>query len=244
MKRTIAYVTDTHLEEPGPGQHGADALKNWQMVLSDLESRTFDELIFGGDIGAFSAYPVFFETLSEFEKSFVTPGNHDTSAHVRQFFPDHDHVPGDSGFYAFREDDGYLSLFLDSSLNKISTPQLQWLEEKLVDSEKEILLFIHHPILPVDTPVDRKYPLENRDAVKKLLIAHGSPVTIFCGHYHVEDESTLANITQYVTPAVSYQIKKGTIELEGDATYFGYRLIEIEDGNIETKVVTLYPEGF
>lgn len=242
MKRTIAYVTDTHLDEPGPGEHGADALKNWQMVLSDLESRTFDELIFGGDIGAFSAYPAFFEALSEFEKSFVTPGNHDTSAHVRQFFPHH--APGDSGFYAFREDDDYLSLFLDSSLDKISTPQLEWFQEKLADSDKEILLFIHHPILTVDTPVDKKYPLENRKVIKELLLEYGKTVTIFCGHYHIEDESVLANITQYVTPAVSYQIKKGTIEIEGDATYFGYRMIEIEDGNIETKVITLYPEGF
>lgn len=238
--KTIAYITDTHLGEPGPGEHGADEHHNWQTVLADLSTRQIDKVVFGGDIGLFSEYPNFFEALKDYDDLMVTPGNHDTSAHVRQFFPQR-HSP--SGFYGSEEDDDFKWIFLDSSTDKISPEQIDWLKQQLVSS-KEILLFVHHPILPVDTPVDRKYPLENRDEIKSLLLGHTKKVTVFCGHYHIEDASSEANITQYVTPAVSYQVKKGTQEIEGDATYFGYRMIYLDSGRIETETILLYPDEF
>lgn len=241
--KTIAYITDTHLDEPGPGEHGADERHNWQTVLADLTTRKIDRIVFGGDIGLFAAYPDFFESLNAYPDLMVTPGNHDTSAHVRQFFPEKYHH-SESGFYSSEEEGNMLWLFLDSSTDKISPEQMQWLEQQLSASDKEILLFIHHPILAVNTPVDRKYPLENRDGIKSLLLGYGKKVTVFCGHYHIEDETSQANIKQYVTPAISYQIKKGTVEMEGDATYFGYRMIYVDGTKIETEIVTLYPDEF
>lgn len=237
--KTIAYITDTHLGETGPGEYGADERHNWQTVLADLSTRQIDKVIFGGDIGLFSEYPGFFESLKDYDLM-VTPGNHDTSAHVRQFFPQRTHL---SEFYGAQEDKDFKWIFLDSSTDKISPAQIEWLRQQLIPG-KPILLFVHHPILPVDTPVDRKYPLENRDEIKSLLLGHPEKVTLFCGHYHIEDAMSEANITQYVTPAVSYQIKKGTPEVEGDATYFGYRMIYLDGARIETETIILYPDEF
>jgi len=236
-------MTDTHLNEDGPGEHGADAHKNWNTILSELAIQDPDQVIFGGDIGAFSAYPDFFEVLADFKNLHVTPGNHDTSAHVRQFFP---LLPNQSksGFYASEEDNGLKWIFLDSSTDKISPEQMDWLRNELTSTNLDIILFIHHPILAVDSAVDRKYPLENREEVAQLLTLYGKPVTVFCGHYHIEDMVTDGNITQYVTPAVSYQIKKNTAGIEGDATYFGYRMIYIDGKKIETEVIVLYPDNF
>jgi len=239
--KTIAYLTDTHLDETGPGEHGADQHHNWQTALADLTTRKIDLVIFGGDIGAFSAYPDFFGSLSDYPNLRVTPGNHDTSAQVRHFVPSKFH--SESGFYHSEEDGDFKWIFLDSSTDKISPEQMHWLGNEL-NSDKEILLFIHHPILRVDTAVDSKYPLENRDAIKELLLQHPKKVTIFCGHYHIEDETSEGNIQQFITPAISYQIKKGTPEIEGDASYFGYRIIEIDGMKIDTEVVTLYPDEF
>jgi 3',5'-cyclic-AMP phosphodiesterase len=242
-KKTIFYFTDTHLQEDGPGKHGADAHKNWNEILTELKLRNPDQVIFGGDIGLFSAYPEFFEALKDYPDLRVTPGNHDTSAHVRLFFSsDSDQSP--AGFYSAAEDDDLKWLFLDSSTDKISSPQLDWLANELTATLKPVILFIHHPVLPVATAVDHKYPLENREAVKELLLKHQQPVTIFCGHYHIEDEAVQDNIRQFVTPAVSYQIKKNTVEIEGDASYFGYRMIYVDGSTIETEVVTLYPDDF
>jgi len=242
MSKTIVYLTDTHLNETGPAEHGADERQNWQMVLADLTTRKIDQIVFGGDIGLFSAYPDFFESLSDYSNVKITPGNHDTSAHVRLFFPNAVH--SESGFYHSDEDDHFKYMFLDSSTDKISPEQMDWVESELQHSTKELIVFVHHPILPVDTPIDRKYPLENRAVLKDLLLRYAKHVTVFCGHYHVEDETSEDNIKQFVTPAVSYQIKKGTAEVEGDATYFGYRLIEIDGTKIETEVVVLYPDAF
>lgn len=239
--KTIAYLTDTHLGETAPGEHGADEHYNWQTVLADLTTRHIDQVVFGGDIGAYAAYPEFFKALSDYPNLRVTPGNHDTSAQVRHFFP---HLPHtESGFYHSEEDADFKSIFLDSSTDKLSPEQIEWFKIEL-QIDKPILLFIHHPVLKVDTPVDAKYPLENRDEIKELLLRHPKNVTIFCGHYHVEDETSEANIRQFITPAVSYQIKKGTIEIEGDATHFGYRIIETDGTKIETEVITLYPDEF
>lgn len=240
--KTIAYITDTHLNEPGPAEHGADAHKNWELILSDLDLRQIDEVIFGGDIGDFSAYPEFFEALSDY-KLRVTPGNHDTAAHVRRFFPEA-FQHSESGFYSSVQDDHLLWIFLDSSTDKISPEQMDWLQQTLAASNKNTILFIHHPILPIDSYVDRKYPLENRAALKDLLVKHAKPVTVFCGHYHNEDETSEANIRQFLTPAVSYQIKKSTSELEADTSYFGYRLLYIDDAAIESEVIVLSPEDF
>lgn len=238
--KTIAYITDTHLEESAPGKHGADAEKNWHSILADLAARKVDGVIFGGDIGAYSAYPGFFKLLEGYPL-WVTPGNHDTSAQVRHFFSD---LPySESGFYHTFEDGNFKWFFLDSSTDKISPEQLQWFEDQL-QTDKELLVFIHHPVLPVDTPVDAKYPLENRKEIRQLLQRHLKKTTVFCGHYHIEDEISDGKITQFVTPAASYQIKKGTVDIESDASYFGYRIIELEDNRIETEVILLYPDEF
>lgn len=238
--KTVAYITDTHLDEPTPGKHGADAEKNWHSVLADLASRKIDLVVFGGDIGAYSAYPEFFRLLENYPL-WVTPGNHDTSAQVRHFFPN---LPySESGFYHTFEQDHFKWFFLDSSTDKISPEQLQWFKKEL-QTEKELLIFVHHPILPVATAVDAKYPLENRDEIQELLRKNAKRATIFCGHYHVEDQVSDENLIQYVTPAVSYQIKKGTTEIESDASYFGYRIIEIDGSQIDTEVILLYPDEF
>lgn len=240
--KTIFYFTDPHLDEPSPGKHGADAHKNWNEILTELTMQDPDQLVVGGDIGAFSAYPEFFKTVSAFPKLRVTPGNHDTSAQVRNFFPDA--LPNETDFYLDEEDDDLKWLFLDSSTDKIGVEQLEWLKNQLATTQKEVILFIHHPILPVETPVDKKYPLQNRDIVKDLLLRHQQKVTIFCGHYHTEDHVTEANLVQYVCPATSYQIKKGTSEIEGDSDYFGYRMIYVDGNKIETEVILLYADDF
>jgi len=239
--KTIAYFTDTHLDEPGPGKHGADAHKNWHSILAELDTLDADQVICGGDIGAFSAYPEFFKALAMFKAVRVTPGNHDTSAQVRQLLSPQS---SEKDFYYSESDANLKWIFLDSSTDKLGSQQMSWFENELQSDEREIILFIHHPVLTVNTIVDRKYPLENRNAVKNLLLQNGKQTTIFCGHYHIEDTTSEANIIQYVTPAVSYQIKKGTTNVEGDASYFGYRMIYIDGNKIETEVITLYPDDF
>lgn len=239
MKKTIAFITDTHLDEPLWVE--VDQKANWKKVLADLENRQIDEIVIGGDISDASYYGQFFADLSAYEGRYrVIPGNHDTVPALLQHFPNPENPDLAELYYGFT-DDNFLYLFLDSSSGEISAPQLHWLQAKLDANHLKILLFIHHPIFEVDSYVDRKYPLRNRDAVRELLENQECEVFIFCGHYHCEDETGSGAISQFDTPAVSYQVEKGTDEIQSHAAYFGYRIIALENANVRNELIILKP---
>src|SRR5690606_17189334 len=167
----------------------------------------------------------------------LTLGNHDQLEEVRKYFENQQTKHKNELYYktSLAKYDAY---FLDSSSNAISAQQLQWLSESLADASDQMLLFIHHPVFSVNTIMDQKYQLQNRDELQRLLLQSGKSVTVLCGHYHTSDETIVANIRQIVTPAVSYQIKKGTSEIEFDTSYFGYRILYLDDLSITTEQVT------
>ena len=140
--------------------------------------------------------------------------------------------------YYLEEDPYFKYVYLDSSSYSLNEVQQAWLVEQL-KTDKDVVVFIHHPILPVHTEMDNKYPLQGREKLEELLKQHQKKVYIFCGHYHTSDIKTVGNITQYVTPASSFQVVKQMGKVEFDAVTFGYRLIEITDAQIETEVVLL-----
>ncbi|MBD3582715.1 metallophosphoesterase family protein [Flavobacterium selenitireducens] len=235
MKKTIAFITDTHLSEKLPVT--TDQEKHWNIILEDVRSRQLDAIVIGGDIGEPGSYPEFFESLRRFDGDVsIIPGNHDLTSALLPHFANPEH-PDSAELYYSSSDGNFLYLFLDSSTDAISEPQLHWLGEKLEGNQSKILLFIHHPIYEVDSYVDRKYPLQNRDAVRSLLENQQHEVFIFCGHYHCQDETGSGAISQYTTPAVSYQVRKGTQELDAHSDYFGYRLITLENGNVKNETI-------
>lgn len=240
MKR-IAQITDLHLNEEWPAKHGADADTNMKLILQDVGARGIRHVIFTGDIGHPDGYERFFALLKGFDFR-VIPGNHDTFADIRPHYLPEYLKTRDEMYYA--EEDRYFKyIFLDSSSDAVSEVQLIWLEREL-ETAKKILLFIHHPILQVITAVDFKYPLLNRDAVKKALIRSGRNVTVFSGHYHTDDFTKEENITQYVTPAASVQMEKNALEIVVHSRYYGYRVIGLEGETITTEVVLNHGAGF
>ena len=237
MKKTIAFITYLHLHEKLAAE--VDQLANFNRVLEDVGDQNPDMIVLGGDLCGDGYYPDLFAKLGKFrEKLFLIPGNHDQLPQLLQFFSNPDNAELPELYYSFK-DENFLYLFLDSSSGRISEPQLKWLGEKLDGNHLKIALFIHHPVYEVQSYVDRKYPLENRDAVRELLENQQFEVFIYCGHYHCEDLTGYGAISQFTTPAVSYQIKKETGTLEIGPDTFGYRLISIENGNITSKIITL-----
>lgn len=235
---TIAFITDIHLDEVDMDSHGVDPYHNWQSILADMAKRKPDHVIIGGDMGASSAYLYFFKTLTDLNiQHHVILGNHDTYTDAKHHY--HEPLQGDHQelYYSF-DKAGFRYVFLDSSANSVSADQLQWLSHQL-DTELEVLLFVHHPVLGVDTPVDRLYRMQNRDQLRTLLEATGKMITIFCGHYHMPHQQNIGNISQYITPAASYQIVEKASKIQIAGNPFGYRLITITNGNIDTELVWL-----
>ncbi len=237
MEKTIAYITDIHLDEQFPIDHGIEARKNWEIILADIASRQIDEVIFGGDIGEKPSNKWFFDSLNKYAENLkITLGNHDSYSEVKKYYSNKFVKSQDELYYNY-EDNLYKYFFLDSSSSEISIPQLEWLKNGLLVTDKKPIVFIHHPILKVNTPIDKEFPLTNRDTFKELLLLHKQDILIFCGHYHMEDETRMDNIKQYITPASSYQIVNEADKIEINAGVFGYRLIYIDKEQITTEVI-------
>jgi 3',5'-cyclic-AMP phosphodiesterase len=237
--RTIAYITDIHLDEDFTLQHGVNAEENWQLIMEDVRRRNINEIIFGGDIGGVAAYPSFFESLKDFSLH-LTPGNHDKSAEVLKHYRPAA-LKSTSAVYSSEVDESFKYIFLDSSKEQIDDEQYRFLISEL-QTDKRILIFIHHPILSVDTPVDRLYPLIGREKIVSELQNMNNEILVFSGHYHVADKRSNRNITQFVTPAASFQIVKDEASLQIHNKYFGYRIISIDDVRVNTEIL-IYQSG-
>lgn len=233
MKR-IAFITDIHLDEQFPFDNNVNPKKNFEKVLTDINSRKIDNVIFGGDIGEATAHKYFFKKLQNFSVNLIL-GNHDKFDSVKKYFIKDKEK---EELYYKSEEENFQYIFLDTSVNELSTTQLNWLKNEL-KGNKELILFIHHPILEIETHIDKIYPLKNREELKSVLLNFKNNVTIFCGHYHMNDEQELKNIKQYTTQSMSFQLLKNATEIEIDILNFGYRIIEIYNDRIETEIINL-----
>ncbi|WP_298544000.1 metallophosphoesterase [uncultured Aquimarina sp.] len=234
MIKKIAYITDVHIDEEFPKSVGVDSRQNWKTILKDVASRNIDEVIYGGDIGEKSSNSWFFETLQDYKLS-ISLGNHDDFSEVIQHYKNDAHTDSKELFYSW-ENEFFKFVFLDSSTEVISDTQLIWLHNELITSKK-ILLYIHHPIVPIPAIIDKKFALQGREKIQNLLEQTANDITIFCGHYHMEDHRSYKNITQYITPAASYQVEKDLKEIKVHSSTFGYRIIELHKDQIHTEVV-------
>jgi len=237
MNKRIAYITDIHLDEQFLIDQGVRAWDNLEKILQSLVSRKIDEIVIGGDIGEASAYAHFFALMIKQGLPFhITPGNHDDPLALATHYTHHPLT--ENKLYGFHEDAVHKYIFMDSSAEEVNTTQLQWLEQQL-NTDKKIILFIHHPVLPVNTIIDHMYPLKGREKVSALLRAVNKDIVIFCGHYHMQDEQVNGKLKQYITPAAAYQIIKEAAILEVDHDNFGYRVIEFSDGKVDSEIIWL-----
>jgi len=250
-KKIVAHFTDTHLGQKlvMGGAIAGDKMRyddepkehkdHLRSVLDDIAHRGISDVIFGGDIGTNKSVLGFFELLNGYNfTTSIILGNHDTYSNVAQYCS----VGANTvqGKMCFSHDDGHLKrIFLDSSDNTVGDDQLAWLARELNGASK-VALFLHHPILEIDTPLERSgASLRDRDTIKMLLASTDCEVSVFCGHYHMIDEACEGSIRQFVAPAVSYQIIKQADRLRVDTSTFGYRILEIDGAEITTEVVLL-----
>ena len=235
MKKA-AYITDIHLDEEDTIKYGAVSPKNLERILEHVKSSEADTVIFGGDIGFRTAHEWFFNIMRGTGLNFyLTPGNHDKFEEVIHCFGRELLSPGAVEMCYTIEDELYKFIFLDTSTSEFSSAQINWLQKEIVTEMKPVI-FMHHPVLNVKTIIDKLYSMKNREKVKELLETTGKDITIFCGHLHTEDKTIEGKITQFVTPASSYQAEKNEKEVVITSGEFGYRIIEFGD-RINTDII-------
>ncbi|MEJ5145246.1 metallophosphoesterase family protein [Sphingobacterium sp. MYb388] len=250
MKK-IAFFTDTHLGQEVDVVHdglGSEKMnyreepdthkENLTAILKDIVERGITEVVFGGDIGSKESNSDFFNTLRSYGiKPRIILGNHDSYSEVSKYFIS-DFASDAQEMLNVQEDDFFRYIYLDTSSNAITAGQLIWLKEQL-QTVKKIIVFSHHPILEISTPIDHLgAALNRRDEIKYALLQIDNEVTIFCGHYHMEDVTSEKNILQYSTLACSYQIEKDVDTIIINDQIYGYGLIAIENDHISRTLIS------
>lgn len=236
MVNKIIHITDSHLDEILQTGEVIHPKTHLNKVLAEHRNDHNTSVVFTGDIGLASSHKWFFNKLNNQPLNYsLVLGNHDNYNYIKEHYIVNNSSNTGKLYYA-NEDDNYKSIYLDTSKFNLGKKQLDWLSEEIV-TPKKIIIFVHHPILHVETKVDDLYPLQDRDTIVRLLSTCDNDITVFCGHYHMADKKQFANITQYITPALSFQIEKDASEIKISTATYGYRVINIAPDAITTKLI-------
>ncbi|CAM1370446.1 Icc protein [Tenacibaculum sediminilitoris] len=237
MLKRIAHITDSHLDEKLPKENKISTRNRLSNVLQDILKQGIKEIVCTGDIGENNSLDFFFTQCNGFNLS-VTLGNHDSLRKVQKYL-NYEKTKEPNKLYYSRQELHRKYIYLDSSSGQIDNSQFAWLKRELVSSTP-IIIFIHHPILGLPLKVDEIGCLRNREDVLSLLSIQPYMITIFCGHYHMDSFISYKNIEQYITPAVSFQIKSSSCSIKIDSETYGYRIIHIDNNKVTSKTQLFY----
>jgi len=249
-RRVIAYFTDPHIGQKVAADadaagskmsytvNGHEHKSNLDVVVSDITARGVTEAIFGGDVGTPQSNEWFFaQVKGKFASFDLTLGNHDSIGRIAGHFDTGVSIAKDK-YYHLRQSAHFDHVVLDTSSNAMDDAQLQWFAEVLGQSRRPLILFVHHPVLPVASSLDKSgASLQGRLELQRLLLESRRRIDIFCGHYHMSDLAKIDGVTQHLTFAVSYQIEKNALQLTLNHSAFGYRLITLDGDEVATDTI-------
>jgi Icc protein len=249
MALKIAQITDLHLAPGERKVHGMNPKKNLLLVLNSVKNFNPDIIALTGDVlhdeMDDEIYPWLKEQVDQCgSEVYIIPGNHDEVDSIKTYFnlP----IPQGRGEIYYHIDHKEVVLaFLDTSTRVVSQEQLEWLTKLCKDTEKEIILFMHHPpVLSGCRFMDTHFPLKNRKEVQDVLKQCVNIRHIFCGHYHTGKKIAWQDKFIYITASTIFQIDEDAEGLELETHRIGWRTIEIrEDGLYSSQVQLALSEG-
>lgn len=239
---TIAQITDTHIPPIGELLRGeVDSRSRLLNVIADVKKYEPDMIVFSGDMAAEDGTEEIYYWIRKSIENIETticfiPGNHDDVNLMKRYLDIKQMVFEGELFY-FKDIERFRIVFLDSSSEKLSSCQLNWLKEKHDDTKKFLILFVHHPLdLCGCKHMDRKYPLRNISEVRKVIEECDRIKYIFSGHYHIEKSKKIHQATQYLTPSTAFQILSEPEKCVADYKNYGWRFIELDECKMNTEV--------
>lgn len=240
----IAVVGDPHVATRSQGTYRVfhRTEQRLRMVIDDLNDRAVDLVVFPGDLtkdGEPWNYDRIDTLLEELESPFLaTPGNHD----LQKRGNDHQ-CPSVTAFaeqYAGGSlpayyDLGGLDLFIinsaagadgpytDTHSGRISTDQLEWLDEQLADASMSIVVCHHNPIPLVNESLceTRSWQCFTMDKREQFLsvLEHHNVALVISGHHHLPSLSKRNELRQLISPAAaSYPQAYCLLEIDSSGT--------------------------
>ena len=213
----IIQITDPHLSRPGHTLRGLNPYERLEAALQDIAAFHSDAkaCIISGDLTD-SASPEAFLWLKSYLEDFPIPthlmiGNHD----VRSVFFDvfQTYPKDENGFLQYSFDIGKSRfLCLDTkkdepvSAGQYCVKRMNWLDNELSKTNKNIYIFMHHPPFEVGVPYMDRINLDEAEAFGDLISSYKNVRHIFFGHVHRPVFLTWQNITCSACPGINHQI--------------------------------------
>ena len=239
----IVQISDTHLTpqnaQPANNQQIDPMLKLMQ-VFHDIEATQVhpDMIVISGDLiheGKAVDYRQFKKLVDREQAQFGVPiqvllGNHDrTSA----FYTGYLDKPVQPRYYYSLSDNGWDFYFLDTKCGDLEPgyldeQQLRWLKEKLGESNRPAVIFMHHPLLGAPLENMKYSILQNGDQLQSIL--KGSQVkAIFTGHVHFANMFIKNGILNVSADSTAYHINCSNSKRHLISEGTGYNVITLSD---------------
>lgn len=192
----LIQLSDPHLTLPGKTLLGLDPHRQLAMAIADINARHADAdlVVFSGDLsddGSPASYAALAAILAELRAPWrVTLGNHDLRSAFLARFP---RQADECGFVQSVTDIGRERVILLDSLQEgsvsgaLCSTRLNWLERQLqAAQDRRVLLFLHHPPMPIGLPALDEVRLEApaAEALHQLCRRYGNVAHIAAGHVH------------------------------------------------------------
>lgn len=223
----IAQISDTHIVPRGRMAMGrVDTASHLARAVAHIGTLrpSPDLVLVTGDLvdaGKPEEYAHLRELLAPLAMPVhVIPGNHDARDALRAAFADHRYLPRD-GFLQYAIDAGPLRLIALDTLTpgephgELCEQRLGWLEQRLAESDRPTVLFMHHP--PFDcgmTEFDEARLNVGAERLAAIVQRHRNVERILCGHVHRPIQVRWAGTIAAVAPSTAHQ---AALDLAPDA---------------------------
>ncbi len=226
----LIQISDCHIDDQ-PMVMGVNSSVNLEKIISKISSINFDALLISGDLshnGTVKSYQILKEMLSPIKQPiFVIGGNHDNTQNLENIF-------SGSLFNSFKLGNWDIISIDSIQANKtsgfITQAALKKLDALLLASlSKNIMVVIHHPIVPMNSSWDDELSLENPQDLFQILNKHSKINAVVFGHAHEAAEFTQSDFKVISCPSTALQFNQ---EQKG----VGFNEFNLDDnGNINYK---------
>jgi len=218
------HVTDTHLIADAGELYGTNPKKRLQQAVEHILSHQPDAeaVVVTGDLTHYG-HEQAYEHLKECFELLTMPvhlilGNHDSRVNFQRYFPD---TPQDNyGFVQYAQDFGdYLALFLDTNEPGVSwgvscEKRAAWLRAQIEQSDKPVLLFMHHPFFSIGIRCMDAISLRDTREFDAAIAGYESRIRhVFFGHIHRPICGVYRGMSYSTIRGTNHQ---GSLDLHGD----------------------------
>ncbi|MEM6377703.1 MAG: metallophosphoesterase [Bacteroidota bacterium] len=237
----VIQITDLHIGQTGEATYGVDVRANFIKILEEAKALSPDIIVVTGDFCFKAPQRSIYQWVRPHLEALQIPyrvisGNHDEPSYLAEEFALEGHLHEQELYYQEIWGD-WPVFFLDTTIAKISTKQLNWLAEKLEGLKHDTLIFMHHPPMNAGVPyMDLNHHFKDQEMVCNLFEKQPFRCHIFTGHYHVEKMVQRKNLSLYITPACFFQINQYQDDFAPDHHRIGMRMIELRGDDLLSTV--------